>query len=136
MRSPMNEIKQICIATTMMLLIELIFLLCLSSAVYYGVLDFMAAEILLTIALILSAAIGVNIFGRTNTSFVSGYLAGGFFVLVVLLLLLLMGSAFTSGGVVKSILAVAIGVFLGNFIKNFGHNKLGKNKKRRKPATK
>ena len=136
MQKAFVRMKGIGLTAFIMLAINVAMLFALAVAVYYGKLQLNYCEVLLPIGIIVSAIIAGYIGTQTFDEGVWLLLAGVIFAVCTIVLLCVTKCSVHMGGSIKAITAAVVGVFLGNFLKKRIHNKLRKNKKHRRVATK
>lgn len=136
MQKAFTRMKGIGITATIMFAIDIAVLFVFAVGVHYGKLQLSHCGVLLPIAIILSAMIAAYRGTKICDDSAWLILAGVIFAAAAMIVLSAAGGLLELSGGVKAIIAAVIGVFLGNFFKKRTHNRLRKNKKKRRNATK
>ena len=136
MQKTMKHIKYIGISALLMAGVDLSAVMGLAYAVCSGCIDLVHCEVLLLVLLIISAAFVGVLFGGSDCGGLWPYMSGVLFLLCALMVVGGSGCVLPLNGIVKSLLAISVGTFIGLFVKKLIHNKLRKNKKNRRCATK
>ena len=136
MQKTLNHMKYIGVTLLGLTVIDLVAVFALAYGVYYGTLTYDNCNVMLVVLLILSAAIAAYAGDCMDKGALWGYLPGVFFLAAILVGLRVMGANPTLSGTVRALVAVFVGTFIGKFLNKITHNRLGKNKKKRRSATK
>lgn len=136
MQKAFTRMKGIGITAIIMFVINIAVLFVFAVGVHYGKLQLSHCGVLLPIAIIVSAMIAAYIGTKICDDGVWLLLAGVIFAASAMLILSTAGGVLVLSSGVKAMIAAEIGTFLGIFFKKRTHNRLRKNMKKRRNATK